>query len=154
MLLHVLRTFLQPPSGIWGLQSQRNTCTHLSASLTSNLFISPTLFLPFHCASLRGILGFLCILLAVPWTAVEWGLELMIQSCFRGKNQALKSSAGSSSHPLLSHQNSVILLDPKFRIKRTRRVFLFDQGLCSHQISECTNSRLCCVMRNWRMLLQ
>lgn len=38
-----------------------------------------------------GYFGFLCILLAVPWTAVEWGLDLMIQNYFRGKNQAVKS---------------------------------------------------------------
>lgn len=37
-----------------------------------------------------GYFGFLCILLAVPWTAVEWGLDLMIQNYFRGKNQAVK----------------------------------------------------------------
>lgn len=32
-----------------------------------------------------GYFGFLCILLAVPWTAVEWGLDLMIQNYLRGR---------------------------------------------------------------------
>lgn len=54
---------------------------------------------------------------------MEWGLELMIQNCFRGKNQAVNSSAGSSIHPLLSHQSSMTLLNPKSRINRARRVF-------------------------------
>lgn len=129
-------------------QEHLHTSQHIQALPKHPIFS----FLPLSsCLTLwltSGYFGFLCILLAVPWTAVEWGLDLMIQNCFRGKNQAVKSSAGSSSHPLLSHQNSVTLLDPKSRIKRARRVFSSDQELHSHQISERTNSRLCCVMRS------
>lgn len=54
-------SILQPPSGVWGLQCQRNTCTHLS---TAKHFPKIQSFhfshsLPaLHCGSLLGILGF------------------------------------------------------------------------------------------------
>lgn len=146
-----------PAATKWDLGSavpkeQLHTSQHIQALAKDPIFS----FLPLSsCLTLwltSGYFGLLCIVLAVPWTAVEWGLDLMIQNCFRGKNQAVKSSAGSSSHPLLSHQNSVTLLDSKFRINRTRRVFSSDQGLCSNWISECTNSRVCYARRSWRML--
>lgn len=60
-LLHALGTPLQPPSGVWGLQCQRNTCTHLSTSKhvpkIQSFHFSHSLP-ALHCGSLLGILGF------------------------------------------------------------------------------------------------
>lgn len=112
--------------GVCSAWEHLHTSQHIQALPEDPIFS----FLPLSsCITLwltSGYFGFLCILLPVPWTAVEWGLELMIQNCFRGKNQAVNSSAGSSPHPLLSHQSSVTLLNPKSRINRARRVFSFD----------------------------
>lgn len=60
-VIHVLGTFLQPLSGIWGLQCLRNTCTHLSRSKhfpkIQSFHFSHSLP-ALHCGSLLGILGF------------------------------------------------------------------------------------------------
>lgn len=60
-VIHVLGTFLQPLSGIWGLQGLRNTCTHLSRSKhfpkIQSFHFSHSLP-ALHCGSLLGILGF------------------------------------------------------------------------------------------------
>lgn len=97
-LLHVLghpweQSQFHPAASKWGLgsavpQEHLHTSQHSQAPPKDPILS----FLPLSsCITLwltPGYFGFLCILLAVPWTAVQWGLDLVIQNCFRGKNQA------------------------------------------------------------------